>query len=80
MNKMEPNTERYEHTDRRIWQAFYILATMTIASAIVCCFGPWIAEYMLYAAVGTHLGAGIGTMIFMVIAADHAIRQTISRR
>ena len=77
---MQPTTERYEQTKRRIWQAFYVLATMTVASGGVCCFGPWIPEYMLCAAGGTLLGAGIGTMIFMVIATDHAIRQTIARR
>lgn len=77
---MQPNTERYEQTERRILRAYYILATMTVASALVCCFGPWIPEYMLCAAGATALGAGIGTMIFMVIAADHAIHQPISRR
>lgn len=77
---MEPKQERYEQTERRMWQAFYILATMTITSAAVCCFGPWIPEYMLCAAAGTLVGAGIGTTIFVVIAADHAIRQDMSRR
>lgn len=59
--------ERLHQIDERCDSAFAILATMTIASALVCCFGSWIPEQLLLSSAITVLYSGIGVMGTMII-------------
>ena len=77
---MEPNNERYEQIEKRSWKAFTILATMTVGSAIVCCFGPWIPEPLLQSAATTMLCSGVGAGCTMLIWSDNIIRHLDSMR
>lgn len=61
--------------DKRSGNAFTILATMTIASAIVCCFGPIIPELLLISAATTMLCSGIGVMATMLLKLQIAMEQ-----
>ena len=59
--------ERLRQIDSRCENAFYVLATMTIASAIICCFGPIIPEPLLISAAITMACSGIGVMCIMFV-------------
>lgn len=66
--------ERYEQIEERSAQAFTILATMTVASAIICCFGPWIPEPLCISAAITMLCSGAGSGATMLIRLDNILR------
>lgn len=71
----EHKRERYEQIEERSWKAYIILATMTVASAIVCCFGPWIPEPLLLSAATTMLCSGVGLACIMLIWLDNVLRR-----
>ncbi len=68
-------TARARHIEERCETAFTILATMMIASAIVCCFGIEIPEIMLKSAVITMVCSGLGVAGTMLIMMDNAMER-----
>ena len=70
----EHKKERYEQIGKRSWKAYIILATMTVASAIVCCFGPWLPAPLLLSAATAVLCSGAGLACIMLIWPDNILR------
>ncbi len=68
-------TARARQIEERCETAFTILATMMIASAIVCCFGIEIPEIMLKSAVITMVCSGLGVAGTMLIMMDNTMER-----
>lgn len=56
--------EKSHEMEDRCTDAVTILGTTAIATALVCCFGPWIPERLLISAAITMCCSGIGVMVF----------------
>lgn len=68
-------TARGRQIEERCETAFTILATMMIASAIICCFGMEMPEQLLISAAITMVLSGLGVAGTMLIMADNAMER-----